>query len=156
MSVFLKLLITCGVSALPVLELRAAIPIGLGYGLPWWQAYISAVIGNMLPVPFIILFCTRVFAWLRKLSSKFDSFVAFFEKKAEKKSDVVRKYSMMGLCILVAIPLPATGAWTGSLVAAVLGLKLRDAWLPVLLGVLIAGVIVTLISLGVFTAVRAF
>ena len=148
------ILLTLLMSAVPVIELRGGIPYGLALGLEWWEAYPAAIIGNMLPVPFIILGVRWVFSWLRKISPWFERLVSKMEAKAAKNAELVKKYEMVGLCILVAIPLPGTGAWTGALVAAMLEMRLKDALPMILLGVVIAGAIVTLASMG-FIAVFA-
>ena len=136
-------------SAVPVIELRGGIPYGLALGLEWWEAYPAAVIGNMLPVPFIIWGVRWVFSWMRKISPWFERLVSKLEAKAAKNSALVEKYEMLGLCILVAIPLPGTGAWTGALVAAMLEMRMKHAWPMIFLGVVIAGAIVTMASMGV-------
>ena len=136
-------------SMIPIIELRGAIPLGAALGLPLWQSFILSVVGNMLPVPFIIIFVRKVFDWIRRHMPKLDGFVARLEKRAEKKSDLVRKSSFWGLVILVAIPLPGTGAWTGALIAAMLEMRLKDALPAIVLGVVIAGILVALASLGV-------
>ena len=143
------------VSMVPVVELRGAIPIGCGLGLPWWQVYIAAVAGNMLPVPFIVLFIRRVFAFLRAHWSRLNGLLDRLERRAQSKMDVVRKFEVLGLCLFVAIPLPGTGAWTGAFIAALLDIRLRRAVPVILLGVLIAGAIVTAISYGVKVGVSA-
>lgn len=140
---------TLFMSAVPVIELRGGIPYGLALGLEWWQAFPAAVLGNMLPVPLIILGVRWVFSWLRKISPWFERVVRKLEEKAARNSKMVEKYEMLGLCILVAIPLPGTGAWTGALVAAMLEMRLKRALPVIFLGVLIAGVVVTLASMGV-------
>ena len=143
------ILLTLLMSAVPVIELRGGIPYGLALGLEWWEAYPAAIIGNMLPVPFIILGVRWVFSWLRKISPWVEHLVSKMEEKAAKNAELVKKYEMVGLCILVAIPLPGTGAWTGALVAAMLEMRLKDALPVILLGVVIAGAIVTLASMGI-------
>ena len=136
-------------SMLPIIELRGAIPLGAGFGLPWWLSYILSVAGNMLPVPFILLFVKTVIAWASKSKlAIFNKFAGFLTKKIEKNRDKIAKYSFWGVCFFVAIPLPMTGAWTGSLVAATLDMKFWKALLSCFLGVLIAGAVVTLISYG--------
>jgi len=149
MSVLVKYLCVLGIAALPVLELRGAIPYGVANGLPYFGVLAVSVIGNMLPVPFIILFVRRVFAWMKKKSKFLAGIAEKLEKRAENKMDVIEKYEMLGLFILVAIPLPGTGAWTGSLISALLGLRLKNAFPMILLGVLTAGVIMMIISYGV-------
>lgn len=136
-------------SMLPVIELRGAIPMAFALGLPWWQAYLISVLGNLLPVPFILLLINLVIKWMSSSKVTFFNKIAnFLLKKVEKNRERIEKYSFWGLFLFVAIPLPMTGAWTGSLVAAVVGVKPLKAFLSALLGVLLAGVIVTLIVYG--------
>ena len=136
-------------SMLPIIELRGAIPLAFGLGLPWWQAYLIAVLGNLLPVPFILLLINIVIKWMANSKVKFfNKFSNFLLAKVEKNRERIEKYSFWGLCLFVAIPLPVTGAWTGSLVAAVIGMKPLKAFVSALLGVLLAGAIVTLIVYG--------
>ena len=143
-----KILATFLVSMVPVIELRGAIPIGVGYGLPYWVAVAVSIIGNLVPVPFIILFIRKIFELMRKWSAKLDGLVTRLEKRAESKSDVVQKYAFWGLFVLVAIPLPGTGAWTGALVAAMLDMRLKRAFPAIALGVLGAAAIVTFVTFG--------
>lgn len=137
------------ISMVPVIELRGAIPVGLGMGLGFWPVFFASMIGNLLPVPILILFTRRVFEWLRKKSSLLERFVAKLENKAASQEELLKKYELLGLCILVAIPLPGTGAWTGSLVAAVFDIRLKHAFPAIALGVFIAGIIVSAVSFGV-------
>lgn len=143
-----KILLTFLVSMVPIVELRGAIPIATGAGLDWRVAIIVAIIGNMIPVPFIIIFIKKIFAWMRKTSPKLDKIVVKMENKAFSKRDVIDKYGPWGLFIFVAIPLPGTGAWTGSLIAAMLDIPLRKAFPAVALGVVTAGIIVAFVSYG--------
>ncbi len=136
------------VSMVPMIELRASIPMGCGMGLPAWQVYLAAVVGNMLPVPFIVLFIRRVFEFLRKHWKKLQGLIDRIEARAMKKSGRVRQFEILGLILFVAIPLPGTGAWTGSLIAALLDIRLRRSIPTIFLGVLIAGAIVTAVSYG--------
>jgi uncharacterized membrane protein len=136
------------VSMLPVIELRGGIPYGVVAGLGVKTALICALIGNILPVPFLILFTTKVFAWLRTKSPKLDRLVVKMEQKGMSKKDVIDKYEFWGLVLLVAIPLPGTGAWTGCLVAALLEMDVKKSIPAVILGVLIAGAIVSFITYG--------
>ena len=146
-----QLLGTLLVSVVPVIELRGAIPIGVALGLhPFW-AMLASIVGNMLPVPFIILFVRHVFTWLKRHSPLLGRLVQKLEDKAHNKSAVVIKYRAIGLCLLVAVPFPGTGAWTGSQVAALLDIPLREAVPTILLGVIIAGLIVTGVTCGVIT-----
>ena len=149
----LHCLMTFGISMVPVIELRGAIPYGLAFGLPLPLVLIVSVLGNMVPVPFIALFIRKIFAWLRTKSQWLDSLVTKLEARAHEKGKTVQKYKMLGLYILVAIPLPVTGAWTGSLVAATIKMNFWKALLSALLGVLIAGVIVSLICFGISSGI---
>lgn len=136
------------ISMAPVVELRGAIPIATANGLNIWLAIVVSIIGNLVPVPFIILFIRKIFAWMRTKSEKLDKFVSKMEARAVKKSDAVQKYAFWGLFVLVAIPLPGTGAWTGSLVAAMLEMPMKKAFPSIALGVVAAGAIVAFLTYG--------
>ena len=149
-STFLgKLISTFFLSMVPVIELRGGLPYGIALGLDYPAALMAAVLGNMVPVPFIIIYIRHIFTWLRKRSSWWDLRITRLERKAHLKGRVVQKYSAIGLCILVAIPLPGTGAWTGALVAAVLDMRLQRALPSIFLGVCIAAAIMTMVTFGV-------
>ncbi len=135
---------TALVSMLPVVELRGGIPFGLRVGLPLPLAVAAAVLGNMAPVPFLILFTRRVFAWLRRRLPALEGLIARLERRAAEKRELVQRYKFWGLLVLVAIPLPGTGAWTGALAAAFLDMPLRRALPSIFLGVVTAGLIMTL------------
>ena len=136
-------------AVVPIIELRGAIPYGAGIaGLPIWQAALIAVLGNLLPVPFLVVFTRDVFALMRKKSDKLNSIVLRMERKADKNKDVVLRYEFWGLVILVAIPLPGTGAWTGALVAAMMDMQLKRAFPAIALGVVVAAFIVTWVTYG--------
>lgn len=140
------------VSMLPVVELRGAIPVGVALGLPVWQAAIISIIGNIIPSPFIIAFIRVIMDWLRTKSARMQKFVEWLERKGTgKNADTVRKYEFWGLMIFVGIPLPGTGAWTGSLVAACLDIRMKRAIPAIILGVIVAGIIVSLATAGVVT-----
>ena len=143
-----KLIATFFISMAPIIELRGGLPYGIALGLDYPVALAAAVLGNMVPVPFIIVYIRHVFTWLRKRSKWWDEKITRLEKKAHLKGRVVRKYSAIGLCILVAIPLPGTGAWTGALVAAVLDMRLKSAIPSIFLGVFIAAAIMTTVTFG--------
>ena len=132
----------------PVVELRGAIPYGVIAGLSVQQAFVLAVIGNLLPIPFLVVFTRKVFEWLRTKSDRRDRLVCRLEAKADKNKELVEKSEFFGLMLLVAIPLPGTGAWTGALVAAMLDMRLKRAMPAIILGVLVAGVIVTTLTYG--------
>ena len=144
-----KLTSTFFISMVPVIELRGAIPSGIAMGLDAWTVAILAIIGNMLPIPFIILFIRKIFAWMRTKNRWFNSIVTKMEAKADKHKDKIIKYEFWGLCLLVAIPLPGTGGWTGALVAAMLDMRLKNAIPAIFLGIVIAAVVVSLVSSGV-------
>ena len=136
-------------SMLPIIELRGAIPMARFFNLPWWQAYLFSVLGNILPVPIILLFIKKFLTWASNSKIKLLNKLAnWLDRKVEKNRGKIEKYAFWGLCLFVAIPLPTTGAWTGSLVAAMIDMKFWKALLTAIIGVLVAGVIVTLIVYG--------
>ena len=137
------------ISMVPLIELRGAIPIGVAHGLDYRIAIAVSILGNLVPVPFIVLFIRKIFAWLRTKSERLNAFVTRMEQRALKKSDTVRRARFWGLFLFVAIPLPGTGAWTGALIAAVLNMRLKRAVPVIFLGVVIAGCIITLLTHGV-------
>lgn len=141
--------LTTLVSMIPVVELRGGIPFGVAAGLPVWAAYIAAIIGNMLPVPFILVYIRRIFQWMRRHMPRLNALVDKLEKKAHLKGQKVTKYKYIGLWLFVAIPLPGTGAWTGALIAALLDMPLRKSIPSIFLGVVTAGLIMTFVTGGV-------
>lgn len=147
-----KYLATLIISMIPVIELRGAIPIGVSLGLSHAEAMCISIIGNMLPVPFIILFIRPIFRWMTRKSGKLARLAEKLEAKAEGKWDKIHRYQFFALTIFVAIPLPGTGAWSGALIAAVMNMRLRNALPSILLGVLIAGILVSGITYG-FTSI---
>ncbi len=154
-SFFGKIIWTVLWAMVPVIELRGAIPIGVGVGLPLWVSIVASVIGNLIPVPFIMLFIRQIFKWMRKVSKTFARVVDKMEQKANKHRDKVTRYGFWGLFILVAIPLPGTGAWTGALVAAVMELRFKTALPAIFAGVIGAAIIVSVVTYGV-TAMLVF
>ena len=130
------------ISMVPVIELRGALPVALASGVNLPLAIMLTVAGNLLPIPFILLFVRPVFKWFKKLGS-LRSFVQRLEEKAFKKSDKVIKNNFWGLVIFVAIPLPGTGAWTGALIAALLDMRLKYALPAIAVGVIIASAIIS-------------
>ncbi len=144
-----KIVSTFFISMVPVIELRGAIPSGIALGLDVWTVALLAIVGNMLPIPFIILFIRRIFAWMRTKNQRLNNLVTRMEAKADKHKDKITRYEFWGLCVFVAIPLPGTGAWTVALVAAMLEMRLKDAIPSIFLGVIIAAIIVSLVSSGV-------
>ena len=144
-----QLLAAFFVSMLPIVELRGGLPYGVALGLNYPEALAAAVLGNMLPVPFIIVYIRRVFAWLRMRHAWWGEKITWLETRAHLKGRLVRKYSSVGLLLLVAIPLPGTGAWTGALVAALLDMRLKRAVPVIFLGVCAAAAIMTGVTYGV-------
>lgn len=142
------ILLTFGTAMVPVLELRGAIPVGVAAGLSPWVACVTAILGNLVPVPFIMLLIRNIFDWLRD-TKFFGPKIVALEQRAHLKGRVVRKYRLAGLIILVGIPLPGTGAWTGALVAALLDIRLRNAIPAVFIGLLIAASITLAVTMGV-------
>ncbi|MBO4791673.1 MAG: small multi-drug export protein, partial [Clostridia bacterium] len=142
-------------SMIPVIELRGGIPLGAALGLPWWESYLLAVAGNMVPVPIILLFVRKFISWMSASKVRFFNKIAsFLERKAEKNRGKIEKYAFWGICLFVAVPLPITGAWTGALVCATIGEKVWRALVSCFIGVCIAGVIMTLASYGVVAALN--
>ena len=142
------LLLTLLISAVPVIELRGGIPYGIALGANPWLVFAASVIGNMLPVPFILLFIRRIFALLKKTRT-FRPLVEKLERRAMGKSDRIKEYEFVGLLLFVGIPLPGTGAWTGALIASLLQIDLKKSSIAILLGVGLAAIIMSFVSYGV-------
>jgi uncharacterized membrane protein len=142
-----KELIVVIISALPIIELRGALPVAINvFNMPWYWAYCLAVIGNMLPVPILLLF----FDALTRIVSKVEigrRLVNWVLERTRRPGKFIERYERIGLVLFVAIPLPITGAWTGSIAAFLMGMKFRYSFLSILCGVLIAGAIVTCLCL---------
>ncbi len=136
-------LLIVAISALPVVELRGALPIAINLlHMPWYRAFFLAIIGNLLPVPILLLFLDS----LAGVISRVDigrRLVNWVFEHTRRRGEAIERYEKIGLMLFVAIPLPITGAWTGSIVAFLLGLKFRYAFLSIMAGVVIAGAIVT-------------
>ena len=131
----------------PLIELRGSVIIGAGMGMPWFANLALSVIGNMIPVPFILLFIRRILAWMHK-TKQFKGIAQWLEKKAHSKSDQVLKYASVGLMLFVGIPLPGTGAWTGALIAALLDMRMKYSLPAIFAGVCLGGVIMCCASYG--------
>ena len=152
----IKYLIVFFISMVPLIELRGAIPYAVGFNLPLIPSYIIAILGNMLPVPFIFLFARRVLEW-----GKDKEFIGKFftwclvkgEKGGKKLQESAGKGLYWALLIFVGIPLPGTGAWTGALAASILDMDFKKSTLAVMGGVILAGIIVGILSLGVFKGI---
>ena len=136
------------VSMIPLLELRGSILAAGFMSVPFLPTYIAAVIGNMIPIPFILLFIEKIFEWM-KTTKRFHKIPDKIQEKAMKKSAQIEKYGYLGLFLFVAIPLPGTGAWTGSLLAVLFRLKPLKSFFFIFLGVATAGLIMSLISFGI-------
>ncbi|MBQ3074524.1 MAG: small multi-drug export protein [Clostridia bacterium] len=134
----------------PIIELRGAIPVAiLLHDLHPVLAFACSVLGNIIPVPFIIIFIRKIFSWIRKRIPKLNRMIDRLEEKGKSKKDTVEKLGFWGLFVFVAIPLPGTGAWTGALIAAMMDMRLKRAFPSILLGVITAGIVVTvLVSVG--------
>lgn len=152
-----KYLIVLLISMVPLVELRGAIPIAIGMdlGLPEWAVLVTAIIGNIIPIPIIYLFARKVLEWGEKCKWKpFRNFCAFCLKKGKKAGDKLLKKAKSGvyfaLFLFVAIPIPGTGAWTGTLAASILDLDFKKSIIAIMSGVLVAGLIMLLVSLGLF------
>lgn len=143
------------VSMLPIIELRGAIPFGVGLGMDWRMVYLISVIGNMIPIPFIIFFFRPMIEFMKK-TRLFGGLATKIHERSVRKSEDVLKYKVFGLFLFVAIPLPGTGAWTGAAIAALLNMRLKNALPAILLGVLCAGVLMMGISYGFGTLFTHF
>lgn len=139
------------VSMIPVLELRGSLLAAGFLKMNFVSSYIMAVLGNMVPIPFLLLFIDKIFSMLKK--TKLQKIVRRIENRALSKAGQVKKYRSLGLFLFVAIPLPGTGAWTGAIVASLLKIKPRKAILPIFAGVVTAGLIMSIISFGVIKQV---
>ena len=138
---------------LPIIECRGAVPLGCAIGLPWWQNALFSAAGNLLPVPFILLFISAILKGMRKCRVKFlNKIAAWLDRKIEKHKGTIEKYSYWGVLIFVGLPIPGTGAWTGSLIASVLGLEPKKSFLAAFGGVAMATAIMTLASYGLKAA----
>jgi uncharacterized membrane protein len=135
------------IAASPIAELRLAIPLAINtFNFPWYYALLLAIIGNLLPVPFILLFLDAATRLLSRVAL-FKRMLDWLFERTRRRGRIIERYKRIGLVLFVAIPLPVTGAWTGSLAAVLFGIGLKQAFFSILLGVLIAGVIVTCLTL---------
>ena len=158
---FKKYLIVFLVSMVPLIELRGAIPYAVAFGLPLLPSYIIAIIGNMLPVPFIFFFAHKVLLWGKDCKAKwFAKFCNFCIEKGEKaKESLLGRYKdnvYVALLLFVGIPLPGTGAWTGTLAASLLNLDFKKSVLAIIAGVVLAGIIMGLVSSGILGTINLF
>lgn len=141
------------VSLMPILELRGGIIAGAAMGMNLIPTFIIAYIGNILPIPFILIFIQFIFKILKNTPLK--GFVNWCEKKAESKSESIRKYAYWGIFLFVAIPIPGTGAWMGALIASMLKMDNKKTFPVIAVGVLTAGIIVSILSFGLLNVLRA-
>ena len=150
---FLKYLIVFLISMVPLIELRGAIPYAVGFQLPLLPSYIVAILGNMLPVPFIFLFARKILEWgkNKKITKKFFIFCLEKGNKGGKKlQEKAGRNVYFALFLFVGTPLPGTGAWTGTLAASLLNLDFKKSIIAIMGGVVLAGIIMGVISLGIF------
>jgi len=140
-----------GLAALPVFELRGAIPLGVSLGMPLASLYFLALLGNLIPVLPLLLFFKYFFHHLENI--KFlGKFFKWWFRRVERKSKLVERWGFWGLVLFVAIPMPVTGAWTGTVAATLFEIRMRKAFLAILIGVAIAGIVVGLVVNGVVQA----
>lgn len=140
------------ISLLPILELRGGLLAASLLGLKPLPSYIITIIGNLIPVPFILWFMDRILNWMRN-SKHLSGFARWLDKKVEKHKKGIEKYGFWGLVLFVGVPLPGTGAWTGSLIASVLDMDRRKSFIAVIVGVIMASIIMMLISFGLLKLV---
>lgn len=148
LTVGMKYIMTFLISMLPIVELRGAVPVGTALGLNPYLVLLVSILGNLLPIPFVIIFARKIIFFLKK-TRLFGRFAEFLTAKVDKNKDKIIKYEKLGLFIFVAIPLPGTGAWTGALVSSFLDLRIKNSLLPISGGVFTAGVIMSLGSQAV-------
>lgn len=135
------------VSLLPVIELRGGIITGYLLGIDFLPTFFIAFLGNIVPIPFILFFIKIIFKFLKRTPLR--KIVSWCERKAEEKNETIKKYAYLGLIIFVGIPLPGTGAWTGALIASTLNMNIKKTFLAISLGVLLAGIIISILSFGI-------
>lgn len=150
-----KELVVLIISMVPILELRGGIIASSLLGINMFNAIWLCMLGNIIPIPFILWFITPIFTWMKK-TKLLSGIVEKLEKKSMSKSEKIQKYEFWGLALFVGIPLPGTGAWTGALIASILGIKVKKASGSILTGIIIATIIMTIISYGIPYAVGIF
>lgn len=143
MSVGMKYAMTFCISMLPIVEIRGAVPVGTALNLNTYWLLMVSVLGNLLPIPFVVLFARRILFLLKRFRL-FSRFAAYLENKADKNADKILNYEKAGLFLFVAIPLPGTGAWTGAIIASLFNLRLKNCLPPIVCGVIAAGILMTL------------
>ena len=143
------------ISMVPLVELRGAVPLGVAIGMPVYELYPLAILGNMIPIPFLLFFGEKILDWVCTLRP-FTRFATAYKTKLLSKTDQVTKYARVGLFLFVAVPLPGTGAWSGALIATILKMPKAKALFSILCGVVTAGLIMLLASHGVLGVVNLF
>lgn len=141
------------ISMLPLIELRGAVPLGLATGMPWFEVLPICYLGNLLPIPFVLVFGVRLLDWMAKLKP-FRGFATRYKRKLMSKSGQVTKYARIGLFLFVAVPLPGTGAWSGAVIATLLKMPLRKAFVSIAGGVVAAGLLMAVGTHGVLGVVN--
>ena len=136
------------VSMIPLIELRGSVIVGTAFGLPWMNVLLLSIVGNLIPIPFILIFGKKLIGWLKTLPF-LSRFTRWYEQRLLNKSDTIQKFAFYGLWLFVGIPLPGTGAWSGSVIASLLDVPLKKSIPAVIAGVLTAGIIRTVASRGV-------
>ncbi|MEA5026884.1 MAG: small multi-drug export protein [Erysipelotrichaceae bacterium] len=143
------------ISMIPLIEERGAIIYGAAIGMPWYQVLPICIVANMIPVPFVLIFGMKLIKYL-KTTKLLGGFFTKYEAKLMERSANVDRYSLIALALFVGIPLPGTGAWSGSLIATILNIDFKKAVFAIFIGVLIAGIIMTLGSYGMVGVFRLF
>jgi uncharacterized membrane protein len=138
------------VSMIPLIELRGSVIVGTAFGLPWLKVLLLSLIGNLIPIPFILVFGEKLIAWLKTVPF-LAKLTTWYETRLMNKSETIQKFAFYGLWLFVGIPLPGTGAWSGSIIAALLNVPPKKAFGAVVCGVITAGIIMTIGSRGVFS-----
>lgn len=134
-------------SMLPVVELRGSVILGAGLSLPWWQTYLVSVIGNFLPIPFILLFIRKILEWMKGVK-RLDKIALWLEERARKNSKKVMRFATFGLFLFVAIPIPGTGAWMGALIASLMDMRMKYSLVSLTAGMMVAGAIMVCACYG--------
>lgn len=140
------------ISLLPILELRGGLLAASLLGLDPLPSYIITMVGNLLPIPFILWFITKILDWMRG-TKHLSKFANWLDKKVDKHKSSIEKYGFLGLVLFVGIPLPGTGAWTGSLIASVLEMDRKKSFIAIIIGVVMASIIMMAISFGLLRAI---
>lgn len=149
---FGKEIIVFIISLMPILELRGGLIAASLLDLNPISSYVISIIGNVIPVPFILWFMSSILNWMRE-SKHFSKFALFLDRKVNNKKEQIEKYGFLGLVLFVGIPLPGTGAWTGCLIASVLEMDKKKSFIATLIGVIMASIIMMILSFGLLKAI---